>query len=314
MTNATTITTTNGHGGHGDGSSHKGHKGPFDVGLRSRPTRVGTSGRQQTSSVRSSGLLVPARPHTEPPSAALEWPQEGHEVREPQPPGERRNQRGETRRAFSFVSFVSFVANSSSCSCASPSRRQNRGGFRGFVVTILCGLALCTPASAQESLPITLDDAQARAEQASHRLAEARAREAAAQAAVAVRAAADQPLVSASAGYTRTNHVTPFVVPSTRRTAAGPLSGRSRQLPDAARPPVADLQRWPQRCARARGAGRSVRVRCRRGGGQGRSSPRGRARVLVARHGAGYRARPGAGRGPRPGQRQRRARSASTLA
>ncbi|HEY6362416.1 MAG TPA: TolC family protein [Vicinamibacterales bacterium] len=45
-------------------------------------------------------------------------------------------------------------------------------------------------------------------------MAEARAREATAQAAVAVRAAADTPLVSASAGYTRTNHVRQLIVPS----------------------------------------------------------------------------------------------------
>src|SRR5262245_55700346 len=65
------------------------------------------------------------------------------------------------------------------------------------------------------TLRVTLEDAQARAEQASHRLAEARAREATAQAAFAVIAAADTPLVSASAGYTRTNHVTAFFVPTT---------------------------------------------------------------------------------------------------
>jgi len=63
------------------------------------------------------------------------------------------------------------------------------------------------------AVAITLVDAQSRAEQASHRLAEARAREVAAIAAADVRAAADRPLVSASAGYTRTNHVTAFVVP-----------------------------------------------------------------------------------------------------
>jgi outer membrane protein TolC len=63
-------------------------------------------------------------------------------------------------------------------------------------------------------LRLTLDDAQMRARDASYRLAEARARESVAQATVAVRESADQPTVAALAGYTRTNHVLPFTVPS----------------------------------------------------------------------------------------------------
>lgn len=61
---------------------------------------------------------------------------------------------------------------------------------------------------------ITLEEAQARAVQASHRLAEARARQQSAQAVVDLRQAAERPSIAASAGYTRTNHVTEFVVPS----------------------------------------------------------------------------------------------------
>lgn len=64
------------------------------------------------------------------------------------------------------------------------------------------------------ALRLTLEQAQSRAMETSHRLAEARAREGAAEAVSALREAADRPLVSASAGYTRTNHVTEFVVPS----------------------------------------------------------------------------------------------------
>jgi outer membrane protein TolC len=60
---------------------------------------------------------------------------------------------------------------------------------------------------------LTLEDAQQRAMAVSHRLAESRSREAAATAVADARGAADRPLVTASAGYTRTNHVTPFVVP-----------------------------------------------------------------------------------------------------
>ena len=60
---------------------------------------------------------------------------------------------------------------------------------------------------------LTLDEAQSRALAASHRLAEARAREAAAAALADARGAAERPVVAASAGYSRTNHVTEFVVP-----------------------------------------------------------------------------------------------------
>jgi outer membrane protein len=63
------------------------------------------------------------------------------------------------------------------------------------------------------TLRLTLEDALARAIEASHRLAEARAREDAAQAGVAVRESAERPTITATAGYTRTNHVLPFAVP-----------------------------------------------------------------------------------------------------
>ena len=106
---------------------------------------------------------------------------------------------------------------------------------------LLCGLALSTPAAAQESpVRVTLEEAQLRADQTSHRLAEARAREAAAQAAVDVRAAADQPLVSAQAGYTRTSHVTPFLVPA---FGGGSLQVIYPDIPDNYRTRL-DLQ-WP---------------------------------------------------------------------
>jgi outer membrane protein TolC len=63
-------------------------------------------------------------------------------------------------------------------------------------------------------LQLTLEDALSKAVETSHRLAEARARESAAQADVAIRESAERPAVTASAGYTRTNHVLPFSVPS----------------------------------------------------------------------------------------------------
>ena len=95
----------------------------------------------------------------------------------------------------------------------------------------LCGASLgpAARASAQDaaSLRLSLDDARMRAVAASHRLAEARARQSVADAAVSVRQSADRPIVALQGGYTRTNHVTEFVVPS-------PTGGAPRVLyPDA---------------------------------------------------------------------------------
>jgi outer membrane protein len=89
---------------------------------------------------------------------------------------------------------------------------------RRFGWTILGACLAAAPGGAraqdQPVLRLSLADARARALDASHRLAEARAREAATLAGVDARLAAERPLVSASAGYTRTNHVLEFVVPS----------------------------------------------------------------------------------------------------
>ena len=81
-------------------------------------------------------------------------------------------------------------------------------------LVVLCGFVSPTVAQDVPLLRVTLDEAQTRARDASHRLAEARARESVAQATIAVREAADQPAVAAQAGYTRTNHVLEFTVPS----------------------------------------------------------------------------------------------------
>ena len=69
-------------------------------------------------------------------------------------------------------------------------------------------------APAGKETRLTLEEAQARAIEASHRLAESRARQRVADAVVDARAAAQRPSVAASAGYTRTNHVAEFVVPT----------------------------------------------------------------------------------------------------
>jgi outer membrane protein len=97
------------------------------------------------------------------------------------------------------------------------------------LVLTVCGLASHVAAQDAPVLRLTLDEAQMRARDTSHRLAEARARESVAQATVSVREAADRPIVAAVGGYTRTNHVLPFTVPG------GPLG-----LPRVLYPDVPD--------------------------------------------------------------------------
>jgi outer membrane protein len=82
-------------------------------------------------------------------------------------------------------------------------------------LTILLIGVLWMPASVlaqgtSASLRLTLDEAVSRAQQASHRVGELRAREDGARAVRAGRQAADLPQVSVQAGYTRTNHVDEF--------------------------------------------------------------------------------------------------------
>jgi outer membrane protein TolC len=88
---------------------------------------------------------------------------------------------------------------------------------RLLLVLLIAVFGLASGASAQDPpvLRLTLEEAQTRAREASHRLAEARARESVASATVTVREAADRPALAAMAGYTRTNHVLPFAVPGT---------------------------------------------------------------------------------------------------
>jgi len=108
-----------------------------------------------------------------------------------------------------------------------------------FACLVVC-VSIVRVVDAQEPIRLTLQEAQARAQNASHRLAELRAREAAAVASVDVRAAADQPNVALQAGYTRTNHVTEFVVPS---AAGAPPRVLYPDVPDNWRTRI-DLQ-WP---------------------------------------------------------------------
>ena len=108
--------------------------------------------------------------------------------------------------------------------------------------TIMLGsilILLAAPLEAQAPIRLTLEDALARGLQASHRLAELDARRVAADAAGDARGAADRPIVSLQGGYTRTNHVTPFVVPG----ATGQLRVLYPDVPDNLRTRI-DLQ-WP---------------------------------------------------------------------
>ena len=93
-------------------------------------------------------------------------------------------------------------------------------------VVLVAALAGADPVHAQSpaAIRLTLDDAIARGFQTSHRLAEIRAREQGAQAAVRGAQVADKPIVSATAGYMRTNHVPEFafVQPSGARQVVYP--------------------------------------------------------------------------------------------
>ena len=104
------------------------------------------------------------------------------------------------------------------------------------------GLLLFAPAVAvAQSAPVrlTLDEAIARGIDASHRLEDLSARQAAARAAVDQRQAAERPQVAAIASYTRTNHVEEFSVPN----ASGGVRVIYPDIPDNVRSRI-DLQ-WP---------------------------------------------------------------------
>jgi outer membrane protein len=80
-------------------------------------------------------------------------------------------------------------------------------------LAILAALVCATPALAQSPIRLTLADAISRGFEHSHRLAEARARAAGAQAAATTADLQRRPIVGATASYWRTNHVTEFAVP-----------------------------------------------------------------------------------------------------
>lgn len=108
---------------------------------------------------------------------------------------------------------------------------------RALMLGGLVSMLAAVPAAAQETL--TLDEAIARSLAHSARLAEIGARQAGAEAVEAGRGAAKLPIVSAHAGYTRTNHVDEFLI-----TAPGqPPRVLYPDVPDNYRARI-DLQ-WP---------------------------------------------------------------------
>ena len=84
--------------------------------------------------------------------------------------------------------------------------------MRTFTVLLLLAVSSLPLAAQPAPIRLTVADAITRGFETSHRLAEARAREQGAQAALRGAQAADKPTVIAGGGYTRTNHVPEFAV------------------------------------------------------------------------------------------------------
>lgn len=82
-----------------------------------------------------------------------------------------------------------------------------------FLTSVMLAAFSAVALAQTPPLRLTLADAVARGFENSHRLAEARAREAGARAAANSVDLTRKPIVGASASYTRTNHVTEFAVP-----------------------------------------------------------------------------------------------------
>jgi outer membrane protein TolC len=110
------------------------------------------------------------------------------------------------------------------------------------VLMMTAALFLCAVnARAQAPIRLGIDDAINRGIQASHRLAEIDARRTASVAAVQARSAAERPVVSLQAGYTRTNNIDEFALPDP--SAGGQLVTLYADVPNNYRTRI-DLQ-WP---------------------------------------------------------------------
>ncbi|HKE48198.1 MAG TPA: TolC family protein, partial [Rhodanobacteraceae bacterium] len=109
-----------------------------------------------------------------------------------------------------------------------------------YRVVFLLSCVLLPDSVLAQTTPITLEEAIRQGLANSQRLAELDARAQAADYAVAGRHAADLPIVSAQGGYTRTNHVEEFSVPT---TISRPPQVLYPDIPDNVRTRL-DLQ-WP---------------------------------------------------------------------
>lgn len=110
------------------------------------------------------------------------------------------------------------------------------------LTTLICLLGLVIPASSMAQpapIRLTIDDAVKRGFDTSHRLAEAKAREEGARAAVTTAELAKMPVIGASASYVRTNHVIEFFFPQ-------PNGSRLVLYPDAPNNYATRVQfQWP---------------------------------------------------------------------
>jgi outer membrane protein len=100
-----------------------------------------------------------------------------------------------------------------------------RSHVRSLFVALAMLAGMATAARAQTALPLTLDEAISRGIANAPRLAEVRAREAAAASIIASRQAVRLPTITASGEYFRTNHIDPFGV-------VQPIAGPTVVFPD----------------------------------------------------------------------------------
>ncbi len=122
-------------------------------------------------------------------------------------------------------------------------RHNEKPEMKTPTVLVTTAVLLMGAAEGRAQAPIRLgiDDAISRGIEASHHLAEIDARRTASAAAVQVRNAADRPVLSLQAGYTRTNHIDEFTLPDPG--AGGRPVALYADVPDNYRTRI-DLQ-WP---------------------------------------------------------------------
>jgi outer membrane protein len=113
-----------------------------------------------------------------------------------------------------YVSFLVIMALAASAA-AQPRAALGPGTSGSAFAAGQAGQAAAGTSTSQAAIPLTLEEAIAQGVANSQRLAELQVRGEAADYAIAGRRAADMPAVSVQGGYTRTNHVEEFSVPTT---------------------------------------------------------------------------------------------------